>query len=135
MEGLSFPAVVATKSTANPDIALDSLVGVSRAGTLRKRVRTWETFSRWLGMTRGRVWPEGVQDVVDYLHMQTEENPRSSFPKSFAASLRWMESRLGIEPTARLSQHDLFKRCIEKEQTNVEEGTEVGRPLGSRWRC
>jgi len=127
VEGLSFPAIAAAKLTANPEMALDSLVGASRAGTLRKRVRTWETFSRWLAMTRGRVWPAGVQDIVDYLHMQTEENPRTSFPKSFAASLRWMESRVGIEPAARLSQHDLFKRCIEKEQTNVEQGAEVGR--------
>ena len=67
---------------------MKSLLGGSRVGTVRKRVRAAEKLSRWLWLTRQRRWPQHAADVVDYLHASMAEAPWLSFPRELGRCWR-----------------------------------------------
>ena len=54
---------------------LKGVLGRSRAGTIRLRVRAWEAYTRWLLWRRERRWPTSAVDVVDYVAEKMSEVP------------------------------------------------------------
>ena len=107
------PAWTAAQGMADPDAALAGVAGKARPSTLRRRIRVWQTFSRWLWMHRGVQWPQGVADLVDYLHEQFHIPCARTFPISFGAAVNWVELRAGIAPENRLGQQSMFKKNLE----------------------
>jgi len=120
-----FPAVLAAKETDDFERSLGELVGGSRSGTVRLRLRTWFALSRWLLVVKGRAWPNGSADIVDYLHARLAEGGKQTFPQNLSAAVRWMESRVGLAEQDKASNDALFKRCFEKATVEVEQGTSV----------
>jgi len=113
------PAARQAQAAEDPEAAVKGLVGRSRPDTLRKRVRTWEKFSRWLVWTRGRAWPESAKDLVDYLHTKTSGGCGVSFPRVFLASVGWMETRAGIPADRCLGGDALLTACVERAEVNL----------------
>ena len=120
-----FPAIQAARQTSDFDRSLSELVGSSRSGTMRLRMRMWSSMSRWLEVMKGRSWPASAADAVDYLHARLQEGGKQSLPRHLAASIRWMESRVGIADAAKISGQALFKRCFEKAVVEAEQGTSI----------
>ena len=106
----------------NSQRAVSGLAGSARGTTLRIRVRAWMAFKKWLEIARGRSWPEGPADAVDYLWDQQAVKMRSSFPKSLAVTISWMEARAGVLEQDKISNASLFKCNIEKAQSDAEIG-------------
>ena len=108
------PSYLAAQAADDPAAALQDLVGAARGGTVRLRVRSWESFSRWLRWNRSRAWPSGVGDVLDYLRYLEGEGCAVSVPRRFGSALRWFEERAGVEWAGEgLHGHPLVKRCLE----------------------
>ena len=76
------PAWALVKDTVDPGKTLKGLLGRSRAGTVRLRVRSWESFTRWLMWRREKRLPGSAVDVVDYVAEKMSEAPAASFPRS-----------------------------------------------------
>ena len=55
-------------------------MGRSKPSTVRLRVRSWEAFSRWIGLNRGRMWPQGPADLIDYVKAMVDVPAPRSFP-------------------------------------------------------
>ena len=103
VRGKSFPAVVAAETTDNPERALADLLGSSRSGTVRLRMRTWLAMSRWMLVAKGRAWPSCSADIVDYINARRDEDRKTSFPKQLASAVRWVASRVGLDESAKWS--------------------------------
>ena len=127
VRGTSYPAVRAAEATGDPERSLAELLGSSRSGTVKLRLRAWLTMSRWLVVVKGRSWPTSAADIVDYLHARMTEERKQAFPRHLASAVRWVESRIGLVAGARWSDEVLFKRCFEKVTAEAEEGRAVKR--------
>jgi hypothetical protein len=114
---------LALQGTPAADLAEDSgdafaffvsLIGKARPSTVKKRVRDWELFVRWLSWTEGSLWPSSVKDAIGYLNYRLAEGCPVSFPASFWAAMRWVESRSGLPPSECYGRHSMLKLGIER---------------------
>ena len=104
-----------------------SLVGKARPSTVKKRVRDWELFVRWLAWTEGRSWPTAVGDALGYLNFRLAEGCPVSFPAAFWAAIRWVESRSGHPASECFGRHMMLKLCIERAVVVLGSESEVAR--------
>ena len=107
------------------DKALRGLLGGARVSTVKKRVRAAEKLSRWLELSRGRSWPSGAADIIDYMHSASAEEPRVSFPRDVGAMLHWMDARTGAEDAAKLSLNPLFLKNLTQATADVQIGKDI----------
>ena len=108
------PALVLADGASDPEAAALGLAGRARPSTVRKRVRTWGVFARWLQWSRGRQWPASPVDYVDYLAATLEDGGSPSFPEGFRAAVMWMESRSGHTLETRFGTHELVRRNVDQ---------------------
>ena len=108
------PAGEMADDASDPSAFFVALIGKARPSTVKKRVRDWELFVRWLAWTEGRSWPTAVGDALGYLNFRLAEGCPVSFPASFWAALRWVESRSGHPTSECFGRHLMLKLCIER---------------------
>ena len=92
------------------------LLGKTRASTLRLRVRTWESYVRWLQWRRGRSWPSSQSDLTDYITERMQEHPAASFPLALLAALHWFESRSGLPAGRRFGKSETLKFILDQAE-------------------
>ena len=112
------------REAEDPAASLMGMVGKARPATVKKRVRTWELFSRWLMWRRGRAWPSSAVDLVDCIHEKVAEGCFASFPEVYRAAVSWMESRSGLPDGQRFSQDGFFKRNVDRALVVTVRGAE-----------
>ena len=93
-------------------ITAEMAVGRARPGTVRLRLRSWEAFSRWLALSRGRRWPSRPKDLVDYVREMVAVPAPASFPISFSCAARWCCSRTGHDNAEELCDDGLVRRAV-----------------------
>ena len=108
------PSLVLADAAGDPVEAALGLTGRARPSTVHKRVRAWELFARWLKWRRGRAWPEGPVDYVDYLAETLQDGGAVSFPETFRGAVNWLEARSGFEADLRYGGHPLFRKNVER---------------------
>ena len=94
---------------------------------MKKRVRDWELFVRWLSWTEGSSWPSAVGDVLGYLNFRLAEGCPVSFPATLWAAIRWVESRSGHPASECFGRHLMLKLCIERAVVVLGAESEVAR--------
>ena len=99
------------------------LVGKARPGTIRIRVHTWEIFLRWLLASKGRLWPQDVADLVEYIRMMVGLPAAAYFPRTFASAVQWFGGRAGFEHMEDAGNDVRFRRAV--EWAELELGSEV----------
>eukprot|EP00439_Symbiodinium_sp_Y106_P005449 s13831_g1.t1 len=62
-----------------------------RSKTLRNRYHSWVKFARWLETSKGRTWPAGLEDLLDYATECVQEGAGKTVIDAFAASLSVLE--------------------------------------------
>ncbi|CAE7201458.1 LMP1, partial [Symbiodinium sp. KB8] len=80
------------------------LFGTRRAKTLRNRHRAWEKFREWLIFSRGRVYPKGVADVLDFAAERFREGCGKTVLESFQAALAVIETVGRVPESSQISQ-------------------------------
>ena len=75
------PSATLASEAADPHAFFLSLVGKARPATIKKRVRDWELFCRWLAWTEGRSWPTCIGDAMGYLNARLSEGCPASFSR------------------------------------------------------
>ena len=84
--------------------AWQRLFGSRRAKTLRNRFRSWSSFREWLVISRGRVYPTGIPDVLDYANERYHGACGKTVLDSFQAALSIIESVGRVPDSEQLSQ-------------------------------
>ena len=101
-------------TTAHPEEMIRNAVGKARPATIKKRVRAWEQFSRWLRWNRHRSWPTGPADALDYLYEVVGNGCPKTFPASFRAAVNWVEARGGVAVGSRVGENELFRKNLDR---------------------
>jgi len=122
LEEAGTPSWIYASSADNPPLVVRGLLGKARASTIRLRVRSWEAFSRWLWLRRGRLWPTCVLDILEYVTERMAEAPVATFPKAFGAALLWFEARAGVPEEQKFGKNDLVRRLLEKASVDAGAG-------------
>eukprot|EP00974_Lingulodinium_polyedra_P107352 10390492-Lingulodinium_polyedra.AAC.1 len=58
------PQALRALEEAVPDEAVQCMIGRARPGTVRDRVRAWESYARWLQARHRVAWPETAEHVI-----------------------------------------------------------------------
>jgi hypothetical protein len=103
------PIVATIESTANPGEAWKGLFGRRRAKTLRNRARTFRHFIDWLFNAKGRIYPSGVVDALDYIEQLAGVDAGKTVVDSLAASLSLVETLGGVEEKDMITKQKLFQ--------------------------
>ena len=85
------PIVTILQGVSEPEEACVRIFGTRRSKTLRNRFHSWNKFSRWLETSKGRRWPIGLQDLLDYATEAVKEGAGKTTLEAFAASLAVLE--------------------------------------------
>jgi hypothetical protein len=107
-----------------------------RATTLRRRIRDWVKFRRWLGEAYKVCWPRRPQDFIDYLDVRRAEPSGHTVPGSCYRALKFMEEAGEVRDLDRLSSDlglinavkDLGKR-LPRVSDRAQEKEQTPRPL------
>ncbi|CAE7244397.1 unnamed protein product [Symbiodinium sp. CCMP2592] len=98
------PIVEILKEVADPEEACVRIFGTRRSKTLRNRYHSWNKFGRWLEVSKGRVWPAGLQDLLDYATEAVKEGAGKTTIDAFAAALSVLEQ------VGRVGEGDMLSR-------------------------
>ena len=90
---------------SDPDKAWPRLFGTRRSKTPRNRYRAWVRFREWLEISRERLYPSSVADVVDYAVERFRDQCGKTVLGSFQASLSVLEI-VGRVPESQMISRD-----------------------------
>ncbi|CAE7416198.1 unnamed protein product [Symbiodinium sp. CCMP2592] len=104
MQEAQLPVCKVLAGVSNAEEAWPRLFGTRRSKTLRNRFRAWDKFREWLLYSRGRSYPEGVADVLDYANERFQEGCGKTVLESLQASLSVIEGVGRVPSTQQISQ-------------------------------
>ncbi|CAE7032383.1 unnamed protein product [Symbiodinium sp. CCMP2592] len=104
MQEAQLPVRKVLAGVSNAEEAWPRLFGTRRSKTLRNRFRAWDKFREWLLYSRGRSYPEGVADVLDYANERFQEGCGKTVLESLQASLSVLEGVGRVPSTQQISQ-------------------------------
>ena len=107
------PVLLEGASGVDPEKRVEALLGRSRGGTIKLRVRTWELFSKWLALNRGRCWPDTRADVEAYVHAMVDLPSPPSFPGHFGGALGWIAARCDMPNAKDLAEDPVLRKLTD----------------------
>ena len=109
--------------TSDPMSTLKLSFGTLRYRTLRQRYKTWSKVSLWLKCIFQVDWPQGPEQMLDYLSDVARGMART-FPGEVAAALAVLEKAGGWVPDKRISDMPVWRNAVQAYATEklVEQG-------------
>ena len=106
------PVVALISTLDDPEQGWIHLFGSRRCNTLKNRYKSWAPFAVWLELKRGRKFPEGIRDIIDYIQFRVDEGCGKTVPTSFHVVLTLLEQLGRVPEPERLSSEELWKSHI-----------------------
>ena len=106
----------------DPASVMMLMAGKTRCSTLRKYVKAWERFRRWLLMEGPSAWPTGPLQIIEYLQTLAAEPCGATIPQTFIQAAAWLEKAGGYDDYEKLSCNALVTRCLDKINTILTAG-------------
>ena len=94
------------------------------ANTLKSRYKTWKPFRDWLEQHRGRVYPLGTKDAVDYLQFRVNEGCGKTLPESLCCAIHLMEQVGKVPESERISKDPVWDAFVKSWACEVTENSE-----------
>jgi hypothetical protein len=116
------PVVRLATTSTDPEAFLRSLVGKTRAGTLRSYLPVVKEFALWVRRTCNVSWPESVVPFMDFIRIKKEEPCGRSYPMKFFQAARWMEKLCHLEVSH--SRDDIFVKAVDSAVEELSMGAE-----------
>ena len=109
--------------TSDPMATLKLSFGTLRYRTLRQRYKTWSKVALWLKCIFQVDWPQGPEQMLDYLSDVARSMSRT-FPGEVAAALAVLEKAGGWVPDKRISDMPVWKNAVQSYAADklVEQG-------------
>ena len=102
--GAEAPIVAILQGVSEPEEACVRIFGTRRSKTLRNRFHSWNKFTRWLETSKGRTWPTGIEDLLDYATEAVKEGAGKTTIEAFTAALAVLEQVGRFEEGSMLSR-------------------------------
>ena len=106
------PAVHIAAETPDPQKTLRRAAAGRRAKTLRKKVRSWKAFRKYLLRVYGQPWPTSATQMAEYADVRAQEPCGATFFDAFCQAASFMEKAGGFQHDDMLSAKDWFKNQI-----------------------
>lgn len=106
------PVVGLVQALDDPSAGWVHLFGARRANTLKNRYKAWKPFRVWLESNRGRVFPESLKDIIDYIQSRINDGCGRTVPESFHIALALIEQLGRVPVDLRLSGEEIWKAHI-----------------------
>jgi hypothetical protein len=119
------PALLHIDLCMNPARALEEISGKARASTIKRYVRTWQGFTRWLFAAKGRSLPMESADIVDYIHHRSDEPCGPSIPFSIVGAISWIEKIAQVTQDRRWAND----QAVENASTKATERLSTDAPM------
>ncbi len=111
------PVVSQVAEAGDIRAALRLTAGGRRARTIRTRLRGWRAFSSWLQISKGRAYPEGWMDVIDYARVRASEPCGRQTLLGLYWAVAFMEKAGGYG--VGISQHPLYQGACREVLSTV----------------
>ena len=95
-----------------------------RANTLKARYKTWKPFRDWLEQHRGRVYPLGTKDAVDYLQFRVNEGCGKTVPESLSCAIHLIEQVGKVPEVDRISKDPVWDSFVKSWAAEIAEVSE-----------
>ena len=90
---------------------------------MRKYLKAWERFRRWLILVGSPSWPTETIRVIEFLQVLLSEPCGATVPQGFLQAAAWMEKTAGFVAADRLSGNPLVIKAVEKVTTLLMSGS------------
>ena len=111
--GAGAPSVRDNEGSEDLKTTVQALVGRARPGTVRLRVRSWEGFTRWLVMSKGRMWLASARDIIDCVKDMVGLPAPASFPAQFGGAISWIMSRSGFDDVDDIISDPMLRNALQ----------------------
>ena len=115
------PVVALVETLDDPRSAWFHLFSTRRSNTLKNRFHAWRPFRAWLEINRGRTFPEGLQDALDYLHHRVADGCGRTVPESFHIVLSLLEQVGRVPEDLRISNEGIWKSHVKSYTAELSE--------------
>lgn len=116
MKRIQAPVLDELEGTIDPARAQMALAGKSRSGTIKRYLKTWDAFTRWLKLVKGKEVFPNAADLVDYMFARSDEPCGPSVPTSIYKAVSWFEHQCGIDDKNRLTTQSSVQLVHERLQ-------------------
>eukprot|EP00435_Cladocopium_sp_Y103_P016143 s974_g4.t1 len=118
---MDLPIVKGAEGSVRQDEYYKSVVGSYRSSTLRKRIREWRKYTRWLETVHRVRWLSKAFHVLDYFTDLRLTGAPHSVPQSFATTLSFFERAAAIPEEEMLSKDSAVRRGLDYTNKEMEE--------------
>ena len=117
------PAKQLAQQSSDPESVLRLMVGKTRWTTLKKYIKVWDRFRRWLIIGGMPAWPTEPIQLVEYLQTLMAEPCGATVPQTFIQAASWVEKAAGYSDHDRLSSNPLIVKAVERISTLLTAGS------------
>ena len=121
------PVVAQISQLNDPHEGWLRIFATRRANTLKSRYKTWKPFRDWLEQHRGRVYPLGTKDAVDYLQFRVDEGCGKTLPESLSCSIHLMEQVGKVPESERISKDPVWDSFVKSWASELAENSDPRR--------
>ena len=107
-ELLKYTETPAASWIAERPESVDKLAAGRRLSTVRTRVRVLRRFLEWLVLTKGAVYPQHQQQLIEHEGLRAEEPCSRSPLKALSATYTFLDEVSGVTGSERMSKGPLY---------------------------
>ena len=122
LQEAELPICTMVDATSDPLGMLKRSFGSRRMKTLRNRARSWRKVREWLISFKGKPFPTGVADMLDFLHFLVQEGASISRVNDVCASLSVLEDAGQVPDESKISGCRLWKQAVKSRIAELEVG-------------
>ena len=122
LQEADLPICSMVDTTSDPLGMLKRSFGSRRMKTLRNRARSWRKVREWLISFKGKPFPSGVADMLDFLHFLVQEGATISRVNDVCASLSVLEDAGQVPDECKISGCRLWKQAVKSRIAELEVG-------------
>ena len=119
LEEARLPIIAAAEGSLNRDRRLRRSAKGSRGSTLKKRVREWQRFRRWLMTSHMDVWPRSAEDFLEYLETRAEEPCGRSCLRAAQAAFDFIEIAGEVPEGEKMARSPAVENVIKDLQSEL----------------
>jgi hypothetical protein len=113
------PVVDVVRGFSDSSRSMSRIFGSLRARTLRARARTWSRVRAWLLLVKGRPYPRGPSDMIDFLESIVCDK-KVSVPDSVAAALFFVEKIGEVSVDSRISLSTSWMAAVKSIKSELQ---------------
>ena len=120
IQAADLPVARHARESMDEKRALSRCAAGKRSGTIRDRVRKIEKMQEWLLSSGASIaWPNGVQQVADYLETLAAEPCARTVPQGIMSSIKFLETAGGVPVESSFGDNGYLKSVVKELEVEL----------------